>query len=282
MDNPAFTLPPEMILGLLGELSGSRNPHVKEFCDLLAKHPVSRSSRAGSLVPPSLASGDLSLDVSGSGLDLVSGPIPGSELASGDNRCCRNGIKKVTFGPARYQNKKHVAKKGGEVMEDKEAPGESQRVSAEAEAGGSKEGGAEEVWKDGGTKEDRDDRSGGNVEEVLGGKRKRASGKGKKPKKKTKSDIPPRWLTDGSPPDLYTGTDTMVMELSRIISNASLQSLADLTQVLIHPESITPTKEPMLSLGSLISACAKQEARQTLADFRHMILLIRLAFHLER
>jgi hypothetical protein len=40
MENPAFTLPPEMILGLLGELSGSKNPHVKQFYELLAKHPA--------------------------------------------------------------------------------------------------------------------------------------------------------------------------------------------------------------------------------------------------
>jgi hypothetical protein len=287
MENPAFTLPPEMILGLLGELSGSKNPHVKQFYELLAKHPASRSSRASSQAPSSLNLSS-SLDVSGPGLDLVSAPISGSGLASSDNRCCRNGTKKGTFGPVRYQRKKGMVEEEGVVMEDKEASLESQRVSAEAEAEAEveveaeAEGGAGEVEKDGGMSEEDEDGSGGNVEEVSGGKRKRASRKGKKPKKKAKGDTPPKWLTDGSPPDLHTGTDTMVVELSRIISNAGLQSLADLTQVLIHPESIRSTDEPLLSLGALITACAQEEARQTLADFRHMILLIRLAFHLQR
>ena len=36
MENPAFTLPPEMILRLLRKLSGSNTPHIKQFYDLLA------------------------------------------------------------------------------------------------------------------------------------------------------------------------------------------------------------------------------------------------------
>jgi hypothetical protein len=93
---------------------------------------------------------------------------------------------------------------------------------------------------------------------------------------------PPAWLTDGTPPDLASGTDYLVTELSSIISNTNLQSLVDLAQLLIKPDLITPLDGHTLTLGSLIAACAEQESKQTLADFRHMILLIRLAFHLDR
>jgi hypothetical protein len=116
---------------------------------------------------------------------------------------------------------------------------------------------------------------------VLEG-RGRGKGKGRRKAKKTKVDSPAAWLTDGSPPDLAEGSDTLIVELSRIISNNGLQSLADLAQLLIKPVPLTSSDDHPLTLSSLIAACAEEESRQMLADFRHMILLIRLAFHLER
>lgn len=72
------------------------------------------------------------------------------------------------------------------------------------------------------------------------------------------------------------------MELSHIVSNSGLQSLVDLTQLLIEPISSAPSVTSELNLGSLIAACIEQESKQKLLDFRHMILLIRLSFHMER
>jgi hypothetical protein len=55
-----------------------------------------------------------------------------------------------------------------------------------------------------------------------------------------------------------------------------------LTQQLIHPKSCKLEKEDNLSLASLIRACSREERMQTVTDFRHMILLISTAFHIQK
>ncbi|KIM75111.1 hypothetical protein PILCRDRAFT_92229 [Piloderma croceum F 1598] len=110
----------------------------------------------------------------------------------------------------------------------------------------------------------------------VSGKRKKKSGKYRRKSKRSKKDPPPAWLTDGSPPEL-----DLIIELCGIVSDSGLQGLSDLTQQLICPELYVPASECTLTLGCLISACAREDRMQTFTDFNHMILLVRLAFHLQ-
>jgi hypothetical protein len=284
MDNPAIPLTPDMILGLLEELSGMDNPLILQFCQLLESHPVARTSLAPSLGHS--VSGTSATPVELSSQSLDSAPIsetvspiserqlvldgPASELADIDqghggdsnNNCCRNGIKRTTFGPsARAVRDKTVIKRKDAGVED--GQGDSGQGAERSDDSDS----SEESCEDG---------------EVLGQKRKKKGRRKGRKAKKVKKDDCPVWLTDGSPPALYNGTDTLVIELCRIVSNDGLQSLADLTQLLINPDSLLLKDNSAITLGSLISACSVEDSKQMVADFQYMILLIRLAFHLER
>jgi hypothetical protein len=108
------------------------------------------------------------------------------------------------------------------------------------------------------------------------------SGKRGRKTREGKDVGPAVWLTDGSPPELYKGVESVILELSRIRSNDSLQSLVDLARALLSPSPLTESDADPLSLDSLVAACVCAESRRMLGDFRHFILLIRLAFHLER
>jgi hypothetical protein len=128
-ENTALHLSESMILGLLAELSSMDNPLIAQFCYILAEHPVSRASRVRSLAPsasdPTTVM-DLSLDSanSPSRLDTAtsdeasensSGLVSGSEAiehVDDANTCCRNGVKRATFGAAA----KHSKAKSGKGM----------------------------------------------------------------------------------------------------------------------------------------------------------------------
>lgn len=95
-----------------------------------------------------------------------------------------------------------------------------------------------------------------------------------------------RWSTDGSPPALTQRTRDFVIKLCGVISNTSLQSLVDLVLLFIRPGETARDRlegdcHP-LSLGGVIASCAEAQSRLALADFHHMISLIRLAFHFDR
>jgi hypothetical protein len=309
VENPAIPLTPDMILGLMEELSGLDTPLVLQFCGLLANHPVTRLSRARSLGvslpessvvpmdldldpphPPACSDDDQALNSASISEDppsLVQDAPTISKAPQGNrggdgvtgNRCCRGGVKRTTFStPAKYQRKVGGQKGGGDVALGGEGVDGSGK---EDMGGGGRFGGSPEVTQrpEDGLESTEDE---GTASEVPGKKRKKHTRRRVKKQKKVTIDTPPAWLTDGSPPRLFAGTDMMITNLSNIISNDGLQSLADLTQSLIHPDSVISTKDQTLTLGSLIAACASEEANQTYADFRHMILLIRLAFHLER
>jgi len=320
VDNPAFNLPPEMIVGLLQALDNSSDPVVREFHGLLQLHPVSRASMAISVSPnPPAKLCGLSLEnpVSATGLEahpmtesVVCSASASSASASSSSaivqdtsrtnkvnlignasslsggKCCRNGIRRTNItAPQQREQLERIAE--GEVM--------ARRVTRSSTAVVDKaEGVAEERTTDlrgvavvdesefSGSEDGSDDSSGSEIES-SGRKRKRSGKKGSKNKKKRlKKDPPPRWLTDGSPPELHTGTDSLLIELCRIISNDGLQSLTDLAQHLIHPETCKPTADYSLNLESIIAACSREDTMQTVTDFRHMMLLIRLAFHLQR
>lgn len=303
VENPAISLTPDMILGLLEELSNLESPFALQLCGLLAEHPVSRFSRARSLgASPLDSSGapmDLSLASPRSSSDSPDNQTTGSEnslvqdasrAVDGEtgNRCCRNGVKRTTFNaPVKRNRKFGGAKEEGYVEED---DGEVLTGDIEGVRRGDKGGIEETAGGGGGASDDEDvtegsEYNGGEDDpfDVSGRKRKGKGGRRAKKSKKVKKDTPPRWLTDGSPPDLFEGTDAALSELSRIISNDGLQSLADLTQVLINPASNSSVDpDNTLTLASLIATCIEEDLNQKLADFRHMILLIRLAFHLER
>lgn len=284
MDNPAISLAPDMILGLLEELSGTDNPLILQFCQLLERHPVARSSMApspghsvsgASATPVELSSQSLHFSSPSETVSLVTERQPvldvlASELADinqgpgGDsnNNCCRNGIKRTTFGPSARAVRHKTEKKSLDARVE----------GGQGDTGDMTEGG------------DHSDISEESCEggEVLGQKRKQKRGRKERKVKKVKKDGSPIWLTNGSPPALYDGTDILVIELCRIISNDGLQSLTDLTQLLINFDSLSPKDDSPITLGSLISACSMEDSKQMIADFHHMILLIRLAFHLER
>jgi len=315
-ENPALHLSESMILGLLDELSSMDNPLIAQFCDILAEHPVSRSSRVRSLAPSmsdSTTVMDLSLDSPNSPSHLYTATSEDASEKSGgldssgseaihplddpNLTCCRNGIKRATFGTAAKRSNAKSGKgmvtaevdkqdsrgRGDRVADDvRDTNGRERSVVDKGEEGGGMVGGDNDGLEEeiNGSNESSD--GGEYAADRSGGKRKRKGGRRGKKAKKAKVHQPPVWLTDGSPPDLASGTDYLITELSHIISNANLQSLVDLTQLLIKPDSITPLDGHTLTLGSLIAVCAEQESKQMLADFRHMILLIRLAFHLER
>ena len=58
-DTAAISLASAMVLGLLDELSGIDNPLIVQFCNILAEHPVSRTSRTRSLGPSIASIGQL-------------------------------------------------------------------------------------------------------------------------------------------------------------------------------------------------------------------------------
>jgi hypothetical protein len=322
LDSSAIHLSESMILGLLDELSKIENPLFAQFCEILAELPVSKArasstSRAPSERPylsGSTASTHLSLDSPSPSSNL---PTAASEATSGvtttgitegaeldTNTCCRNGVKHTTFGaPTKHRSKHQYAKSGEDVVisidetaevgkrltrggggiavaEDAEdVDGRRRVIGNKMEQGGGSGDSGDVV----GLGEDSDvSDEGSEGEDTIGGKQKKKGRRRVKKAKKAKVDTSPAWLTNGTPPDLVDGMDSLVMELTRIISNTGLQHLVDLVQLLIKPVSPTLSDDHPLTLGSLIAACAEQESKQMLADFRHMILLIRLAFHLER
>jgi len=312
IDNPKLDLPPEMILGLLKELAGSDCPIVRDFHNILRQHPVSIAEKASTsevssstIEPPAIR------NTSGKNDVRPSGDASG---LSGD-KCCRNGIKRTRFSAPR--GKTVVS----EVSTDRATRSTTTRVKEveeiiEEETGKRTRFGAlrgktvvNEVSTDRATRttttqvkeveeiieEETGDKMQGieftgvaevskevadSAAEDAGTKRKR-SGKDKQ-RKMAKKNLPPTWLTDGSPPELFEGTDELMIRLCHVVSNTGLQSLTDLTQQLIHPESRELGNEDNLSLTSLIRACSREDVMQTVTDFRHMILLVRMAFRLQK
>ncbi|KIM74023.1 hypothetical protein PILCRDRAFT_14754 [Piloderma croceum F 1598] len=320
VNNPALNLPPEMILGLLQALDNSSNPVVRGFHGLLQLHPVSRASMAISVSPnppAELCDPSLAKPVSATGLEsnLVTESVAylasvssasgssssaivqdtsrtnefnlvGNASGISGGQCCRNGIRRMNVDAPRRRKQperivegeataRRVTRSSAAIVEN--AKGVAEETTAdlrgvavvdESEFSGSEDSG------DDGT---------GSENESSGRKRKRSGKKGSiKKKKRTKKDPPPSWLTDGSPPELHTGTDSLLIELCRVISNDGLQSLTDMAQHLIRPETCKPTADYSLNVESIIAACSQEDVMQTVTDFRHMMLLIRLAFHLQR
>jgi len=323
-DNPAFNLPPEMIVGLLQALNNSSDPVVREFHGLLRLHPVSRASVARSVSPnPPTELCDICLEGPGSATGLEAHPVAKSVVclasvssastsssstvvqdtseinvvdlarnasSSSGGRCCRNGRKRTRIdAPQRGIQPDAITE--GEVTASRvtRSSGSSSAAiveEAEGVTGVGMVGQRGVAIVDEQEFSGRDDSSDDSTEsesESSGRKRKRSGKKGSMGgKKRSKKDPPPQWLTDGSPPQLHTGTDSLLIELCRVVSNDGLQSLTDLVQNLIHPEECKPVTGYSLDLGSIIAACSQEEKAQTVTDFRHMMLLIRLAFHLER
>jgi hypothetical protein len=308
----ALSLSPAMILGLLKELSGMDNPLVVQFCNILADHPVSRTSRAPSIGPstasicqPSVptSSGASALDeptlvaettstASETTPQLSSLETNNDQEESSNVTCCRNGVKRTNLQRASYNRQKILSgasaatgnagvgrqglRRGKRAVHDPDVMvmDEGKKIG-EIGVGEDGEVGLGEV-----SGESSEDSDYGSC--ASGGKRKRHSRKDKKNTRTTKLKGPPSWMTNGTPPALFEGTDDILMELSRILSNTGLQSLVDFTQLLIHPDSSASSDTPELKLGSLIAACVEQESKRKLADFRHMVLLIRLSFHMDR
>lgn len=281
-DNPPFNLPPEMIVGLFRALNNSGDPVVREFHDLLRLHPVSRASVAGSISPdPSTELCDPSPEGPLSSAAVVSSSSTVVRDASGANGvgiagnafsgCCRNGRKRTTIDAPRRRPALIAA---GEVEE-------AERVVDERMVGQRGVTIVDESEFSASDDNSDDSAESESESESSGRKRKRSGKKGSK-KKRSKKDPPPQWLIDGSPPELHAGTDSLLIELCRVVSNDGLQSLTDLVQNLIRPGACEPVADYSLDLGSIITACSQEEKKQMVVDFRHMMLLIRLAFHLER
>jgi hypothetical protein len=269
--NPKLDLPPEMILGLLKELADSDSLVIRDFHNLLCQHPVSTAYKAST-------SGVSSSMIEPTAIPNSSGendvhPSGGPSGLSGD-KCCRNGIKRTTFGAPRG---KTVVSEVSTDRATRSTVGVKEFEEIIEEETGDKMEGIESTGVAEVSKEVAD-----STAEDTGTKRKR-SGKGKDKQRKTaKKNLPPTWLTDGSPPELFEGTDELIIRLCHVVSNMGLQSLTDLTQQLIHPESRELGNEYDLSLTSLIRACSREDKMQTVTDFRHMILLVRLAFRLQK
>jgi hypothetical protein len=311
-DNPPFDLPPDMIVGLLRALNNSGDPVVREFHDLLRLHPVSIASVARSISPdPPTELCDLSPEgpVSATGVEasLLTEPVAYSASASSSStvvedtsvtngvgvtgnmsslsggRCCRNGRKRTRIDAPRQRPDviaageviaRRVTRSSAAVVEEAEGVAEERMVGQRGVTVVDELEFSESENDSDGSTESESERS--------GGKRKRSGKKSSKKKKRSKKDPPPPWLIDGSPPELHAGTDSLLIELCRVVSNDGLQSLTDLVQNLIRPGACEPVADYSLDLGSIITACSREEKAQAVMDFRHMMLLIRLAFHLER
>jgi hypothetical protein len=206
-----------------------------------------------------------------------------SSLSGG--RCCQNGKRRTNID-APWQRKQLERRAEGEVtarvtrssaavvdkaegvVEERTADLRGVAIVDESEFSGNEDSSDDSTWSE---------------NKSSGRKRKRSGKMGSKiNKKRLKKDPPPQWLTDGTPPELHTGMDSLLIELCRIISDDGLQSLTDLMQHLIRPETCKPTADYSLNLESIIAACSWEDTMQMVTDFRHMMLLIRLAFHLQR
>ena len=133
-DIAAITLTSAMVLGLLDELSGIDNPLIARFCNILAEHPASRTSRTRSLGPSTASTGQLTGPVpSSSDMHVESVPAPAASDATSivsdpgpvqqpspetkDNQgsddevddsnvtCCRNGVKRTNLGSSSKRRK---------------------------------------------------------------------------------------------------------------------------------------------------------------------------------
>ena len=85
---------------------------------------------------------------------------------------------------------------------------------------------------------------------------------------------------------MVNGTDEFIIKLCGIISNTGLQSMVDFVRACIRTDTVlreqSGSEYPPLSLGDVISACARSSLKMAVAGFDFMISVIRLAFHFDR
>jgi hypothetical protein len=287
MSNPALSLSPEMIIGLLDALSSQKeeNIFVKDFLDLLNAHPVVRASRDRSLAPSPLSlvspapvpalpatievssavdssekTSSVSTsatnvvqsavleDINQSNTDIEDGGGRGGEEGKGTGTCCRNGVKKVNLKP-----KKGAVKRGA--------------------GGGGDLGRKAKRLKDVILESEEE-------EEKEDGDNEQKEGKGRRGRKRWEA---PAWLQDGTPPPTDSRTTDLINHLARLDLNQDLQTLIMLCRRLIQPDlSISDVDIPPTSLAAAIADCVKRESNVVCESFYEMISLIRLAFYIEK
>jgi hypothetical protein len=287
MSNPALSLSPDLILGLLGELSSilqeRDSPVISSFYDILYTHPIARSTRERSLAlsnPPSESlSGPSEMTVAcphvvQSATGEQSSPASASDLSAapdhdgvavgqagvsaiqenggirdvGGKGCCRNGTKRVVL---RREKKRRRGKRDIQDM-DEDSSGGTDEVN----------GPAKRARREKSTQRDKEEER----HDV-----------GKKRGKKKNTD----WMTNGMPPPLEQRTMELIDQLSRLDLNDGLQSLITLVNRLILPATASE-RRPLYSLAAVIADCHQRESNVVLENFNHMISLIRLAFYIER
>jgi hypothetical protein len=289
MSNPALSLSPDLILGLLGELSSilqERNSAViSSFYDILYTHPIARSTRERSLAlsnaPSESLSGPSEMTVAcphvvQSATGEQSSPASASDLSAapdhdgvavgkagisviqenggsrdvGGKGCCRNGTKRVTL------RREKKGRRGKRDIQD---------VNEDSS------GGTDEV--NGPAKRARREKS---TQRDKGQEEEECHNVGRKSGKKKNPD----WMTNGTPPPLQQRTMELIDQLSHLDLNDGLQSLITLVNRLILPA--TASERPLYSLAAVIADCHQRESNVILENFSHMISLIRLAFYIER
>jgi hypothetical protein len=232
---------------------------------------------------------------------------------SSGNNCCRNGVKRVSLVAHSTRRSKRL-RRGNRTdvesdSEDVDAAPDDEDVligSVLDDADNIRSDGEEEMCKTngrvtsgrgkrrvvsaGGPKDKgalKDTVVANELQKKQADRNRKAKSKGaRKRAKKSAEEGGLRWSTDGAPPTLTQGTHDFIIKLCGIISNTGLQSLVDLILLLIQPgetacDRLQDDRHP-LSLGGIIASCAEAQSRLALADFHHMISLIRLAFHFDR
>jgi hypothetical protein len=292
MSNPALSLSPDLILGLLGELPGILQERdsavISAFYDILYTHPVARSTRERSLAPSNVPSGSLS----GPSEIIVACP-PAVQSATGEQ----------STGSAASASDLSAAPDHDGVAVQQAGVSAIQENSSSRDVKGKSccRNGAKRVVLRRDKKGKRGKRDIQDVNEDSSGVTDEVNGPAKRVRRDKSSRLDegqeehhdvsqkrerggkrkdPDWMTNGMPPPLEPRTMELIDQLSRLDLNDGLQSLITLANRLILP--VTASENPLYSLAAVIADCHQRESNVVLESFNHMISLIRLAFYIEQ
>ncbi|KIM85861.1 hypothetical protein PILCRDRAFT_5480 [Piloderma croceum F 1598] len=271
-----------MILGLLDELHGDQSSVVRGFLAVLQDHPVVVHERAS--VPPLHRSTESeSAEPTGSSKVFEDTEHATRKRTRGGGNsginCCRNGVKRVSLATRSTRHSKRLRRENTPRAEPFDGLTDNEDVlmrSVPADA--------DNIQSD-----DEEDKC------EMNGRVTRGRGKGRivsAGDPEGKGAVKDAVVTNGLQKKQTDGKAKSKRARKRAGKCANeggsrwSMSLVDLVLLFIQPgetacDRLEGDCHP-LSLGGVIASCAEAQSRLALADFHHMISLIRLAFHFDR
>lgn len=308
MANTTLSLSPDLILGLLGELSGilqdRESPMVGAFYDLLYAHPVARSTRERSLAPTG-STAPLSTPLPTTSSPLSSETLPDPMESLGMTVHSPTVVQSATAEESRLASDKLATAFDQDVDQIDALGMDGEECSENVGGKNCCRNGSKRVTLRRGKRGNMGKRDIQDVDKDESGmgdgpfKRLRSARgtqknildagegehqyieemKGEKGRAVKSASV---WMTNGTPPPIETRTGELIDMLSCLDLNEGVQSLIILAQRLVLPVRDSEPEHPAYSLVAVVADCKKRESNVVLEDFLHMISLMRLAFYLER